>query len=160
MIRDPIIPPLPPHPVASPPKGWTMLDMDGRFSLYAPPAAYHHPERGTDSYVGDIIGADFKLTFDYGLFSGGPDQRPPAPGVREERFVADRHPAVIRSGLTASGEIGIMLYVPNVHCGRLIIGIRCDWDALQISGTARDAAAEATVKTMFRTLQFSPNPYE
>lgn len=146
-------------PTIAAPKGWVKLDLEGRFSLYVPPGVYHHPLRGIDSYVGEIVGPNFALTFDYGFYSNDLSGFASVPGYREVRFSADGHPAFIRSTPGVNGATDIGVYVPQAHCGRLIVGIRCDWDALEIEGTAHSPGEAATIAAMFRTLQF-PDIYE
>jgi hypothetical protein len=147
----------PPPPVTAP-KGWAKIDFRGHFSLYAPPGSYHHPLRGDDSFVGQIVTPHFTLDFDFGLYSNDLREMASAPGHVETRFSAGGRPAAMHTVPNGRG-FAVGAYVANVHCGRLIAGIRCDWDSLEIDGAVPDAAARDTADAMFRTLQF-PGSYE
>ena len=138
-----------------PPKGWTLLDMDGRFSLYAPPGTAYQPVRGIDSFVGHIDGQGFALDFDYGAYSDDLRGMRARPGYTEETTSLAGRQAVIRSAAAPQGGRDLGLYIAIVRCGHPGYGIDCAaWVSLEIHGTASDSAAAVTVKTLFRTIDF------
>ncbi len=51
------------------PSYWQNIDA-GPFSLQLPPSWKFNKLRGTDSYVGEFVGPEIRLTFDYGAYTG------------------------------------------------------------------------------------------
>jgi hypothetical protein len=157
-LRDLVETP-PVMPPVTAPKGWTKLDAGGKFTIYAPPGSYYHPQQDIDSFVGEIVTPDFTLAFDYGLYSNDLRGMASDIGYREQKFTSSGHPAFQRSNASANGARNMGVYVGSVHCGRLIIGIRCDWDALEMEGTI-PAQYTDEAAAMFHTLEFPANLYE
>ncbi len=52
------------------PDGWVTVEVGNIFSLKAPPGTVLHKGAGIDSIVGTIDAPHFKLSFDYGVYSG------------------------------------------------------------------------------------------
>ncbi len=51
------------------PDEWVTVEVGNIFSLKAPPGSRFHEGAGSDSIVGTIDAPDFKLSFDYGVYS-------------------------------------------------------------------------------------------
>jgi len=51
------------------PADWVKVSAGREFDLMAPAGTEFHPSEGTDSFVGNFEAPDFKLSFDYGLYS-------------------------------------------------------------------------------------------
>jgi opacity protein-like surface antigen len=51
------------------PADWGVVSAGAAFTLHAPPGTHFEPRSGIDSFVGEFVHPDFKIQFDYGMYS-------------------------------------------------------------------------------------------
>jgi len=92
------------------PTCWQKLDA-GPFSISAPPGWQFRQLPGVDSFVGEFVGGDVVLTFDYGRYSTElRGLKKPAYTIAKE-FVDGRNAKVVKSQTPSNGITGIYVRI-------------------------------------------------
>ena len=93
---------------------WIKVYADNKFSLLAPPETKFHQQQGMDSFVGVFSNKNFKMKFDYGLYSDPLDDR----GSKTEINVDGKPAWIVRSstpGSTNKASNFIGIHFPEVE---------------------------------------------
>ncbi len=107
----------------SAPADWITLNAHNVFSLRVPPRTSFRWEQGIDSFASTIVGPDFEIVFDYGMYSPGLEREEHNPRYTVSSVLIDGRPSQIVAGPNL-GQWGckrrfmVGLYVPNVTSGR------------------------------------------
>lgn len=131
------------------PANWKLTEAsswDGGFSLRLPPDWELRELQGIDSYVGEIVGGEVKLHFDYGWYSNPlADDNDPGHVVTYEEIGGNRA-KLVRPKEGREGVTGV--YFEQFHeTGSVFHANR-----LQISGTGLTKARQDTAFAIFRTI--------
>jgi len=127
--------------LANVPSFWRKLDA-GPFSILAPAGWEFRQLEGVDSYVGEFVGDDIKLTFDFGRYSDGYFKK-----AKQSAFVfresINGHPAKLVK--PPPREHGVTSVYFRKARGR---------NSLYLWGKNLDDSQEQLVWRMFHTIQF------
>jgi hypothetical protein len=130
--------------------GWSEIRAGQAFAITAPPGTVYRELRGNDSFVGEFVHPDFKIGFEYGLWSNNLNKL--KTGFVRESAKLGGQDAIIVSG-PGAGQFGcndnlIAAYVRDVGA-QMLAPV-----SLEIHGCAKDAREIPILKRMFKSLRF------
>jgi hypothetical protein len=127
--------------------GWHAVDA-GTFTVALPPGWEYRPLQGIDTLVGEFAGDGVTLTFDHGIFAGGP------PTTDREHFIQHEtisgyHAQIIYPRPGTGGETTGVFFVDDiVYAG--------DPTRFNLTGQNLNAAQRETAIAIFRSIRFKP----
>src|SRR3989344_1909065 len=131
-----------PTPSPSPtPSGWQFIDANS-FTLSLPPGWKFNKLQGIDSYVGEFVGDETKLSFDFGWYSNSlAEDKDPAHIVTYETIGSYKAKIVVPK-VTGNGTVGV--YFDDLE----------NQNRFNLYGSDFTASQQETALEIFRTIRF------
>jgi hypothetical protein len=123
------------------PANWHKVDA-GPFAILAPPGWEFHQLQGVDSYVGEFVGENIVLRFDFGGDSNPLKEEKKPAYVVTHKSIGGRRAKVVSPRTPGHGITGV--YISNVG----------DSNALTLFGRDLTSAQQELVLKIFETLRF------
>ncbi len=141
----------PAQPTAPIPSGWLRVDT-GAFSVSLPPGWEYVPRQGIDSFVGQLVGGDMRLFFDYGMYSN-PLATAGDPGyeVTFECVGGKQAKLVVAKGAPAR-VTGV--FFPEARVSDFGTPGPPVFDMLEVHGVDLSATQQELALTIFRSVRF------
>ena len=136
------------------PPDWKETNTGQGFSFIAPPGTQFHVLPGTDSSVGEIVGPNFNLRYDFGFWSNNLSDAQNYPDYSQQQVSIDGRDGLIRRATMNSGggpSYFVGLYVQQAVYDSAYPG---RWAALEIHGSTTSPQARSEVEKMFATIRF------
>jgi hypothetical protein len=135
------------------PVDWVNLSIGSLLTLAAPPGTRFEPGRGADSLVGTLVGPNFKLQLDYGVYSDPLTDQSRFMTYWAEKILVDNKPATIVHATVASPSTDparfIGLHVPQL--GKSGLGAL----SLTLSSVVSDSEQQGILDRMFGSIHFT-----
>ena len=125
------------------PSDWQAIDATS-FTLSLPPGWQFNRLQGIDSYVGEFVGDNMKLHFDYGMYSNPLAYENDPNYIITHETIDNQDAKIVRPKAGLNGTTGI--YFADLGDNRT---------SLEMSGEDLTVEQQETTLRIFRTLKFS-----